>query len=340
MRLLMKVTILIPALNIDQKLLKAVQSIRNDKYEKETQVVIVYDGGVVESMIPALLLSYNVKIYKNLDEGGVANALNYGLRFVDTEIVRRFDSDDLWIPTCNVIQEFEKNQNLAVISGRAISFEGPRTKFKLSIPSFDDTIVSSRDFISGNVLSHPATYIRISHLDAVSRYTHNSSGEDFDLWLKFKEAGFDIAYKRNLHVLYRRHDMQESRNLSASIISSEIYKKWRKVIGYDGSLAIENLEYMVCRKRSCTHSDNIKQQYEMFISELFESNYWNLFSKRHQSVHFVRLLISIFSHSKITLIRILAKHPRLTWLSLVRVTSSSINNYILLKRYKEILAHK
>ena len=323
----LKVTILIPAKDLDFKLLTAVQSIRLDEFSRDTPIVIVFDGGKFDSEIKKLLHSFDVKLVKNPGPNGVANSLNYGLGFVDTEIIRRFDADDIWMAGEQVSTWFYKNPNLSVITGRSISFSNNWKLFRFSLPTFQNFQVQAQDFISGNIVSHPASYIRKSHLESVGGYSTFCPAEDFLLWLKLKDAGFEINYRSYPYVLYRRHDNQLSKHLNSNEIAFSIFKEWNRAFLDKYEFNVDFLEYLLCRAGDCHHDLNSTKSYINYLNQILISDFWSDFTKNQRHVHFIRLLIPLLIHSRWSFTKFALGNPFLALKSLRGALMSSVVNY-------------
>ncbi len=328
----MKITILIPTRHLDSKLLNAVESIRVDKFSRDTPILVVFDNGKFDPEIEKSLLLLDVKLVRNPGPSGVANSLNYGLAFVDTEIIRRFDADDLWGRTEQVGPWFCENPNLAVVTGRSISFSDNWKFFWFSLPAFENFKVQAQDFISGNIISHPATYIRKSHLYSVGGYSTSCPAEDFSLWLKFVDAGFEINYRSIPYVLYRRHDNQISNQLNSREIALSIFEKWNKAFSEKCEFSADFLDYSLCRDEQCHHDLNSNKLYLSCLDQILISDFWINFSQNQRNVHFVRLLLPLLVHSKLSLVRYVLKNPILSLRSLRLTLKTSIVNWFFVIR--------
>ena len=98
----MKISVIIPMYNAENTILTALNSIKNQTYKCEYEVIVVNDGSldnskkIVEEYIlenPQLTI-----ILINQINGGVSKARNEGLKRAKGDYIALLDSDDEWLP--------------------------------------------------------------------------------------------------------------------------------------------------------------------------------------------------------------------------------------------------
>lgn len=180
-----------------QFLAESLQSIA-DNTVLPTQVVLVKDGTVTseiesvisewESRLPLIVVGYE-------ENRGLAYALNYGLRFVQTDIVARMDSDDI-----AYVNRFEKqigfmklNPNIALCSGYISEFNMNALipKSIRRVPLLHDEIVLYLK--NRNAFNHMAVCFRKSAVLAAGGYQTVPYFEDYDLWIRMVQNGCMVA---------------------------------------------------------------------------------------------------------------------------------------------------
>lgn len=87
-----------------------------------SQIVLVKDGELtpeLESVISEWQKKLPLKVVGYEKNQGLAHALNYGLQFVETELVARMDSDDICFPDRfeKQVLQFDLNPNLEILGG-------------------------------------------------------------------------------------------------------------------------------------------------------------------------------------------------------------------------------
>ena len=285
-------------------LIECIESIRTDETHFDTPLIVVYDGGIDDNAIRLALFKMGVKLVFNPGEHGVAQALNYGLKFVDTEFVRRIDADDLWIKHELPMAIFQSNPNLAVIAGRAVPFsDAPELKI-ISLPPMKSGYISTKHFLAGNLLSHPATYIRRDFLLEVGGYSDACPSEDFHLWLNFLKKDKEIYFTSNPYVLYRRHPEQISNRLNSSISSEVLFNDWQSGLPHDLKVQNRDLKYILCQGNVCEHNSRSHFEYFQYVFKARRTTFWKNEIFLNKVSLYGRLLTPLYRHSKVLLVPI------------------------------------
>ena len=96
------VSVIIPMYNSEQTIVRTLESVRNQTYRSEVEVIIVNDGSrdrsleVVKEYLHDNVLA-QVRIIDK-ENGGVSTARNTGMRAAQGEYIALLDSDDEWLP--------------------------------------------------------------------------------------------------------------------------------------------------------------------------------------------------------------------------------------------------
>ena len=156
-------------------------------------VVVVDDGSA-----PAVVVPDGVHLIRRDENGGIVAALNDGLRWIlqrpyayvarldagDTTMPRRFDAQSVYLDgyrECAVVGSFV----------RYVDTKG--TTLFLHQPPCDHAALA-RYMRRRNGLDHPAVMILADALRTVGPYRESARGsEDYDLWLRMLEHGYELA---------------------------------------------------------------------------------------------------------------------------------------------------
>ena len=211
-----------------------------------SSIVLVKDGILtpeLESVISEWQKKLPLKVVGYEKNQGLAHALNYGLQFVETELVARMDSDDICYPDRfeKQISYFMNNTNLALLSGYIDEFnDNPNIIVSTRTVPLDYSAI--KEFLKRrNAFNHMAVMFKKSAVIASGNYQTVPYFEDYDLWIRMIQNGF---YAENIpeklvkarignDMIGRRHGIAYSkyeinflkRQLKSGFISKSEYMK-------------------------------------------------------------------------------------------------------------------
>ena len=217
-----RVDVLIPVYNAAKTVKSAVESITA---QTVTDILIhVVDDGSTDAT-PAILAAMasaddRIRVHTK-PNGGIVDALNFGLTFCTAEFVARHDADDLAYPHRFAAQLDWLGRHPETVAvgaavrhidadgrptGAVVDLGSPDLADAFAVPSQEPYII------------HPFLMVRREAIEAVGGYRHVHHAEDTDLYWRLSERG-------QLHNLpdvlgeYRLHDGSIS---SASIVNGRI----------------------------------------------------------------------------------------------------------------------
>ncbi len=218
----------------------ALISIWDNQTVKPTQIVIVIDGEITDSLQAILdkwklKLSDTIKLIPFQTNKGLGKALSEGLTHCDHELIARMDTDDIAVPERFSIQlkAFEENPNLSVLGGQVEEFNVSSD----NIQRYKHVPTSSKEIYSysklRNPINHPTVMFKKSDVLRVGNYRTRKSFEDYDLWIRLLASDCVFSNLDNTLVLMRYSDEQISRRGGASYMKAEIgFQLWLLKIGY------------------------------------------------------------------------------------------------------------
>ena len=174
------------------------ESIKNNSLQP-VKIVLVKDGQIsteLDSIITKWCELLPIQVVGYEQNHGLAYALNYGLQFVETELVARMDSDDICY-----LDRFEKQINYfklnpdCEICGTglkefyAMSDNDCHEKIRL-YPEFVDK--TSKCLYKGTPLGHPTLMMKTEILKRYKYSENTSLNEDIDLWFRLIKDGYTI----------------------------------------------------------------------------------------------------------------------------------------------------
>lgn len=162
---------------------KHIVLVRDGKIKPETQEIIEK----WKDILPIEFVGYD-------DNRGLSFALNYGLKYCNTELIGRMDSDDICYNDRfeRQLEYFKKNQ-VSLLSGWIDEFltDPYEIVSTRKVPANHNDIVA---FLKKrNAFNHMAVMFRKSDVLAVGGYANVPYFEDYDLWIRLVQSGFIVA---------------------------------------------------------------------------------------------------------------------------------------------------
>lgn len=201
-----------------------------------SSIVLVKDGELtpeLESVISEWQKKLPVKVVGYEKNQGLAYALNFGLQFVETELVARMDSDDICFPERfeKQVLQFDLNPDLEILGGGIEEFyiaENNKYRKIRLYPKWTDK--KSKTLYRGTPVAHPTLMIKTSLLKEFKYSESTKCNEDIDLWFRLLEAGHKIKTLQEpvLHFritdgTFNRRSMQKAFN-EFSIYSKNLHR--------------------------------------------------------------------------------------------------------------------
>ena len=288
----MKVSIIIPVYNGSNYLEKSINSALNQTYN-DIEVIVVNDGSTDDGATANIAKKYGDKIrYFEKQNGGVASALNYGIKKATGYYISWLSHDDLYEPTkiedeINKIKEIKKKDAIIFSDFRYINENNEileEIELNKKIVSLDKYFVFYKRLLcSISLLIPKKMIIKCKMFDPAYKYT-----QDYDMWYKLIKK-YRFYYLNKILVSVRLHSQQSS-NVDHGVVE-ESEEFWRKHIYQENVKTINSVfgslfyffielyntfkysEYESLKKEL---SDKIKESY---FDELFDQFFQ--FRKEH-----------------------------------------------------------
>ena len=193
---------------------------------KPQKIIVVKDGNIGEEL-DAVLSKWKKKLplcivgYEK--NAGLACALNFGLRYVDTEYVARMDSDDICFSNRFEKQiEFFKQTPDAMICGTALEeFYEQRDGVRIKKNRFYPQIITKESvcLFRGTPIAHPTVMINSDLLKKYGYSERTKMNEDIELWFRLLIDGVKIyniqeplLHFRITDSTFNRRSIQKAKN--------------------------------------------------------------------------------------------------------------------------------
>ncbi len=187
------IDVVIPVHNAGRTISSALDSIQTQTI-LDIRIIVVDDGSTDDTaaiVADMATMDPRVELHRK-ENGGIVDALNFGLARGQAEFVARFDADDLSHPErfARQLGFLRANPDYVAVGGRVrhidedghptssiVDFEPPELADLSWAPSLEPYVI------------HPFLMARRADLDAVGGYRHVFHAEDTDLFWRLSERG-------------------------------------------------------------------------------------------------------------------------------------------------------
>lgn len=206
------VSIVIPVYNGAKYLHDAIDSALGQSY-KSVEIIVINDGSTDGDETEKVALSYGDRIrYYKKENGGVATALNLGIKKMRGEYFSWLSHDDIYLPD-KIKKELQciKNGDVVYSEFVRVDSEGRKLPLNRQEPksTYQDNIYYQ--LIGGYLLNGCAMLIRRDVFDRVGYFDPAlRSTQDYDYWYRCANENIKFCALNDIVLLSRVHDEQGS----------------------------------------------------------------------------------------------------------------------------------
>ncbi len=197
----MQVSIVLPVFNGATSISRAVESVRRQTFE-EWELIVVDDGstdGTVELLHSLAEVEPRLRVL-TIAHAGLVAALNTGLAAARAPLIARLDADDEASPErlTEQVALLRARPELGLV-GSLVEFGGDREAqagYALHVDWINSLVTPEEIALNRFVESpfaHPSVMFRRSLLETHGGYRAGDFPEDYELWLRWLEAGVPMA---------------------------------------------------------------------------------------------------------------------------------------------------
>ncbi len=213
-----KVSIIIPVYNGSKYIREAIDSALHQTY-RNFEVIVINDGSNDNGKTDEIVKSYKNKIrYFYKENGGVASALNLGIKVMDGEYFSWLSHDDVYLLNklelqINYLQNKENRKKIILYGNcQLIDCDSNFIRDHIIKPVSDDKIIFSLikySYIHGGTLLIPRSAFNEAGLFNEKLLTT----QDYDLWFRFLKVGYKFEHIPEMLIRYRIHPDQGTRTM-------------------------------------------------------------------------------------------------------------------------------
>jgi len=223
----MKFSVVIPAYNAADTLGEAVDSVLAQT-RQDFEVIVIDDGSSDSTAaVAASFADQRVRVYRQ-ENAGPSAARNRGIAQAVGEYVSSLDSDDLWLPDylAEMGRALEENPQADFAYTHAWILDYASGRFR-AVPTGawhrPSTPMLPRDQFIAELLQEcfvNAPTIRRTVLEQVGGYDESMShGEDWELWLRLANSGFEAVRVAGPLTIYRNRPGSHSADWAAMAVA-------------------------------------------------------------------------------------------------------------------------
>lgn len=216
-----KVSIIIPVYNGSNYLREAIDSALAQTY-KNIEIIVVNDGSNDGGKTEEIAKSYGDKIrYFYKENGGVATALNLGIRKAEGKYISWLSHDDLYL--LNKVERQihylskSRNRNLILYSDfEALDLRNNSTHIcRIEHVEPDNYLYDILLLLFRSVIHGCTTLIPMSCFDEVGVFNEKlGTTQDYELWFKMVKKGYEFRHMPEVLIKTRWHNEQGTVSLS------------------------------------------------------------------------------------------------------------------------------
>jgi glycosyltransferase involved in cell wall biosynthesis len=263
-----KIDVLIPFYNpVTIQFEDCIQSL-NRQSLKDFRAIFINDGSNNDFYKSLKYCHFEYLLIDNLENSGIAAALNLGLKHQTAPYIARMDSDDICHPDRFSFQYqiMVENSGLDVIFSNVTKFSNKRDAplpKHLETSNFLDSKEIAGQLAFKNILPHPTAFMKSSVLHSYKYDARLRKSQDYDLWMRMLRDGLSMRYYPTSLLKYRVNDINKN-NLQTFIFNMTRQKFSPEVVAYWYGDKTAELIYNLYNHKSLTPKDWV----EFFISPI------------------------------------------------------------------------
>jgi len=229
------ISIIVPCYNQAQYLEECLQSILSQTYQ-DWECIIVNDGSPDNTgKIAQKWVEKDKRFsYIKKENGGLSSARNTGIKEAKGTYILPLDADDRIAPNylSSAVLEFEQNENLKVVYGRAIKFGIVNEEWIL--PEYSLESLAKQNLIYCSGIYKKSDWERVNGYDTNLKY----GLEDWEFWIAILKYGGEVRKLNKIVFYYRIREgsmitsmKKENYNYSIDYIETKHLKFYFQVFG-------------------------------------------------------------------------------------------------------------
>ena len=226
-----KISVIMPVYNAGKFLLPAINSILEQSFT-DFEFLICDDcssdnsGEVLQN---AARKDGRIKLMRNEKNSGITYTLNKLSACASAPLIARMDADDIATPERLALQyNYMQTHPATAAAGGQLAIIGENAEPLGSRSYALDFAAIRKNMLCQNPLAHPAVIMQKSVVESLGGYLEQPGCEDYYLWLRMVEKGFELGNLPETLLYYRLSANQiKQRDMKKSLLSTiRLQKKY------------------------------------------------------------------------------------------------------------------
>lgn len=178
--------------------------------EGQFEVVIIDDASTEEATITELnhyaSTDSRIRLFRSEINGGIGVALNHGVREARSDLILRFDSDDVCLPgrLAAQVAYMKEHPEVALLSGQMeLMNEQGEKEGVTNLRYYPDKPMWAQPH-NVNPILHPTVALRRAAVFRSGNYSADPQCQDLDLWCRMQLAGYKLVVSEDIWIRYRK----------------------------------------------------------------------------------------------------------------------------------------
>ncbi|MEM6526188.1 MAG: glycosyltransferase [Bacteroidota bacterium] len=218
------VSVVLPVLNGEKTIVRAIESIRNQTYT-HWELIVINDGSSDHTLSVIRSISEPRIRVHSLKPSGIARALNFGIKMSRGQLIARMDADDECFPNrlAKQVEYILRHSEVGLVTTQVEYMGQPVQEGYRYHVEWTNELLTPRDLYLARFqdapFAHPTVLFRKSLYFRYGGYHEGEVPEDYELWLRWMQAG--IRMKKLPEVLLKWYDRPERLSRNSDYYSSE-----------------------------------------------------------------------------------------------------------------------
>ncbi len=196
------VSVVITSHNYEQWVGDAIQSVLDQNYEGDTEIIVVDDASIDNSLEKIRAFGARIRLISIKDNVGVAMARNIGIQHANAPIIASLDADDKMLPNhLSSLVPLIKEPGVGIAFGKLVQEDRRGSR----ISDWPRDFNFGRQATGRNCVPSASVFKKEAWKRVGGYSSRFIRGEDAEFWLRIASIGYDVKHVTEPVYVYRFH---------------------------------------------------------------------------------------------------------------------------------------